>query len=698
MARLIKAAWLGAVVCLLTACGGSEAPVPESPTLNFTVRTNRIDLVWTSEIAGTYNLYRDSDGVSGPLGFELIGTLPSSSISVNLPASVHLFDWESEPQYYLEGCNLNGCGRSATFTISEASNLLATGYFKASNAGGSNTVANAAGEIGDQVGFSVALAAGGSIMALGAPYEDSNATGVVFGDGTIDGTPIPDRNADDYGERAPASGAVYLYAINLFGQWVQNNYIKAPNISTSNDVIVPTGVIDPEAAAIAAQNAGGEGDLFGYAVALSGSGEYLAIGAPAEDGSCPRFDPDNPDVTPDCPETDALADNSAEDSGAVYIYQRINSEWFITNYIKPRIITPGMQFGKSLAFDFVGGTLAIGAPNDSNGDNGEFNDAENPDFDLNDTAPDSGAVYIWSRSNTVWFQDAVIKPPAYTNAEEFGTAVALDLSGVTLAVGMPAEDGSNTEVCNASESCSYAFLGDSVGAVFVYSREPDANNFFDWEQQAYVKPPAVDIEDTMEFGTAVALSDAGDDLLVGAPGFNSDAGSAYLYQRDADLWSYARRFDAGSDLVDSAQVSNVNSGDRFGTSVALVALTDQVVDDTRYVSLAAIGAPGEAGSGQGVTAAPDTNANGSGAVYVFVQPDAASDWERVRYIKAPNSGPDFRFGAAVSLSGSGTSLLVGAPGEPVSSGGIGPNPDASDPSDPENQNTDRPGAGAGYLY
>ncbi|MDG2156397.1 MAG: hypothetical protein P8M26_10675 [Gammaproteobacteria bacterium] len=686
MARIVKVLGIGLSALLLVACGGSEKPVPPSSDIDVSVRTNRIALSWNSVIAGEYNLYRDDDGAEGPNDFELYGNLPSYAESLNIAASVHLYAWEDEKQFYLEGCNLNGCARSDTFTIFDDYNLDATGYFKASNA--------AVGKA-DNFGASIGIDAAGAMLVVGSPLEDSSSTGTVLGDGSLAGQPIDDRTADGY-ELAPESGAVYAYAINSFGQWVQLNYLKAPDLSTSADTV------DAAAAAVAAQNEGGAGDWFGRAVAISGNGLYLAVGAPREDGGCAAIDEDQ------C--TDPVTDNSSVDSGAVFIYEKISSQWVLVNYIKPEVIIAGAEFGAALSFNEAGNTLAIGAPNNNIGDSGIFNDDEVPDTST--TVDGSGAVYVLVRTGTddlgdpVWELQALIKSPAIAFAEgdKFGSTVALSDEGNTLAIAAPYENGSNAGVFNASESMSDSFLNDSVGAVYVYSRDSfvvDDATYFDWVYQAYLKPPVN--EDNMLFGKALDFSVYGDDLLVGAPNAALGQGAAYLYTRASGEWDSAiTTFDANS-LLDG-DPANGEAGDAFGASVALVSLASLVdlstLDSDAYAGMVAIGAPGEDGSARGVLGLEDNNANDTGAVYLFLQSPVDLEWRRSRYIKAPNTmpGSEFEFGAAVSLSGFGTSMAVSAPSEPVASGGIGADPDRDDPSDAANQNADAPGAGAVYLY
>jgi len=105
-------------------------------------------------------------------------------------------------------------------------------YVKASNA-----------SAGDRFGFSLALSADGNSLAVGAYQEDSNATG-------IDG-----NQANDL---AVNSGAVYVFS-RSGSTWSQQAYVKASNTAAN--------------------------DNFGYAVALSGDGNTLAVGAHNEDSN-----------------------------------------------------------------------------------------------------------------------------------------------------------------------------------------------------------------------------------------------------------------------------------------------------------------------------------------------------------------------------------------------------------------------------
>lgn len=130
----------------------------------------------------------------------------------------------------------------------------AVGYVKASNA-----------DSGDYFGVSVALAADGNTLAVGAIGEASNARGI---------------NGDQNDNTAAGSGAVYVFTRSGTA-WRQEAYVKASNAEAN--------------------------DQFGSAVALAADGNTLAVGAYYEASNATGIGGDQ-------------TDNSAGGSGAVYLY------------------------------------------------------------------------------------------------------------------------------------------------------------------------------------------------------------------------------------------------------------------------------------------------------------------------------------------------------------------------------------------
>lgn len=200
-------------------------------------------------------------------------------------------------------------------------------YVKASN-----------GEAGDAFGSGLALSGDGATLAVGAPSEESNATGV---------------NGNQNTNNGPDFGAVYVFVYNGVA-WPQQAYVKASNAGT--------------------------GDQFGVSVALSSDGNAMAVGAWHESGNATGL-------------SGVQTNNSSADSGAVYTFARQGSTWAQQAYVKAPNTDANDQFGGSVALGGgTGGsplTLAVGAVNEASkatGING--NQADN-------SAAGSGAVYLY---------------------------------------------------------------------------------------------------------------------------------------------------------------------------------------------------------------------------------------------------------------------------------------------------------------
>ncbi|MFT6158514.1 MAG: acyl-[acyl carrier protein]--UDP-N-acetylglucosamine O-acyltransferase [Myxococcota bacterium] len=461
-------------------------------------------------------------------------------------------------------------------------------YLKASNTDG-----------GDAFSRSVALS--GDTLAVGALYEDSDATGV---------------NGDQSSNAAGLAGAVYVFT-RSGGVWSQQAYLKASNtgasdyfgfsVALSGDTLaVGAYVEDSDATGVngvqgsnAARNSGavyvftrsggawsqqaylkasntGASDQFGRSVALSG--DTLAVGAYGEDSDATGVNGDQ-------------GSNAAFASGAVYVFTRSGGAWSQQAYLKASNTGVNDFFGWSVALS--GDTLAVGAhqeasaATDVNGDQSS-NAAEN-----------SGAVYVFTRSGGAWSQQAYLKASNTDATDYFGFSVAL--SGDTLAVGARSEGSAATGV-NGDQSSNAAL---NSGAVYVFTRSGGA-----WSQQAYLKASTTGAGD--EFGRSVALS--GDTLAVGAYGEDSDAtgvngdqssnsaynsGAVYVFTRSGGAWSQQAHLKA----------STTGAGDQFGRSVALSGDT------------LAVGTYGEDSDATGVNGDQSSNAfANSGAVYVTRAP------------------------------------------------------------------------------
>jgi hypothetical protein len=370
-------------------------------------------------------------------------------------------------------------------------------YIKASNTGG-----------GDAFGRSVTVS--GNTLVVGAPLEDSNATGI---------------NGDQDNFFANDSGAVYVFIRNGT-EWSQQAYLKASNTDggdefgrsvaiAGNTLVVGAHLEDSNATGIngdqdnflaidsgavyaftrsgtewsqqaylKASNTGG-GDSFGRSVAISG--DTLVVGAIGEDSTATGINGDQ-------------GDNSALDSGAVYVFTLSGTVWNQQAYIKASNTGGGDEFGRSVAI--YDNTLGVGTPLEDSNATGINGDQDN--F----LANDSGAVYVFIRNGAVWSQQAYIKASNTGGGDEFGQSVTI--SGNTLMVGAIGEDSNATGI-NGDQSDNSAL---ESGAVYAFSRSSTV-----WSQQAYIKASNTGGGDV--FGLSVAIS--GDTLVVGAIGEDSNA-------------------------------------------------------------------------------------------------------------------------------------------------------------------------------
>jgi FG-GAP repeat len=163
-------------------------------------------------------------------------------------------------------------------------------------------------EAGDSFGWSVAISGDGQSIAVGAPLEDSESTGV---------------NGPD-GAGSTNSGAVYVFA-RSGNAWHQQAYVKASNTGAS--------------------------DGFGHAVALSNDGSALAVTAADEGSSAPGLD-------------GAQRDDSLSSSGAAYVFRRQAGAWRQSRYVKASRPAESARFGKCIALSQDGQSMAVGAVND----------------------------------------------------------------------------------------------------------------------------------------------------------------------------------------------------------------------------------------------------------------------------------------------------------------------------------------------
>lgn len=548
-------------------------PLPAAPSVSIEGDIKTLIFSWDA-VAGAdyYRLLENADGHSGftPVGDDIA----ADTLTATRDIAVHLFDW-IEAQYLVEACNLEGCTASPIIEARDAM-LSSIGFLLASN-----------GDPADAFGVSIAISDDGRTIAVGATGEDSIAAGI---------------NGDESDNSGGAMGAVYLFRFDGT-KWFQQAYVKPSN----NDLIYLLGRSGPR---------------FGGSVALNANGNTLAVGASWEDGAATGVNGDQSD------QTSYLA-------GAVYLYRFDGTNWYQQAYIKASNTDKSDYFGVSVALSDGGDTLAVGA-------RGEGSSASEINGDQDDnSAGDTGAVYLFRFDGVGWSQEAYIKASNPGN-DYFGWTLALNADGNTLAVGAWSEDSSAVGV-NGNQDDNSA--GDA-GAVYLFRFDGVS-----WYQEAYIKASNTDMGD--RFGRSIALNETGDCLAVGAPfedgfstGINGDqddnsapgSGAAYLFRLGGVGW-YQEAY---------IKASNTDAGDFFGYSVALNGIGDSLV----------VGSSSEESRSEGVNGEQNDNSSlKSGAAYFFRHDGV--NWYQNSYIKSLNNESGGEFGYRVALSADGKTLVVG---------------------------------------
>jgi len=306
---------------------------------------------------------------------------------------------------------------------------------------------------------------------------------------------------------------------------------------------------------------GADGDQFGASVAIYG--DTVVIGADRDD-------------------------DNGEDSGSAYVYTRTGSAWTEQAKLMASNAAAGDEFGWSLGIH--GDTIVIGAWSGSGTayvyarsgivwtEQAKLTDGADSDrfgwsvaisvdtlvisayFD-DAHGENSGSAYVYTRTGTVWSNQAKLTASDAAAEDRFGYSVAIH--GDTLVIGSYWDDDS----------------GSSSGSAYVYARSGTV-----WTEQA--KLTASDAAGGDQFGDCVAMD--GDTIIVGAVNDDdkgSGSGSAYIYKRIGTVWTEQTKLTAGDDAT---------LGDHFGDSVGIKG--DTIV----------VGATQD-----------DDNGDSSGSVYIF---------------------------------------------------------------------------------
>ena len=296
---------------------------------------------------------------------------------------------------------------------------------------------------------------------------------------------------------------------------------------------------------------------------------------------------------------------SKSNAGAAYVFTEVDGVWS-----GPIELTAGSDgaendwFGYSVAVE--GNVAVIGAYQ----------------HDTNDNA-DAGAAYVFIRNPLTGVWSEPVKLIADDGAENdwFGYSVAVD--GETIVVGARWHNG--------KAGAAYVFTRNSMTRVWGNDPEPGGIH-----RVETAKLTASDGGAFNYFGHSVAVD--GETIVIGAPGYNTNMGVAYVFTRNSMTRVWGNDPEPGeTHRVETAKLTafNGHAGDGFGNSVA--------VDGENIV----VGA--QQGDGE------------RGSAYVFTEPTGDGGWadntETAKLAASDREGGD-HFGNSVAVRGG--SIVVGA--------------------------------------
>ncbi len=511
----------------------------------------------------------------------------------------------------LAGARTDDVGANANQGSAWAFSRLGNNWF-----GPDQKLSDSDGTFGDQGGYSVALSGDTAVMGVhsddvgantdqgsacifirsgitwvqqakltasdGAPNDWFGFSVAVSGDTAIVGS-----YRDDIGTTSPDQGSAYIFT-RTGTTWTQQAKLTASD--------------------------GAAGDAFGISVAVSGDTAIVGardddIGANPDQGSAYVFTRSGTTWTQQAKLTasgvapgywfgcsvaisgETVIAGAYGAVGSAYIFTRSGATWTQQAKLTASDGAAGDDFGYSV--DISANTAIVGAPNDDIGANGS-----------------QGSAYLFTRTGTLWGQEAKLTASDGANGDSFGESVAV--------FGDTAIVGSYTDGIGANYD---------QGSVFIFARSGTT-----WTQSEKLTENGG--AEIVLFGRSVALS--GDTAIVGADqawvGTNFNQGAAWVYSGIGTKWIAPNMKVSATDGAD---------GDYFGSSVALSGDT------------AAVGAPRD-----------DIGANADqGSVSIYTRPCEA--WTQQAKLTAADGAAADAFGGSVALDGD--TAIVGASNVTVTS-------------------------------
>jgi trimeric autotransporter adhesin len=436
--------------------------------------------------------------------------------------------------------------------------------------------------------------------------------------------------------------------------------------SSSSHVFVPTSSTLSSITYVKASNTEAN-DWFGWSVAISGDGNTMAVGAPAEDSNAVGVNGNE-------------FNNDSANAGAVYVYKKVNGQWQQQAYLKAsnteqpnsdaKFVVPfNVRFGYRISLSNDGNTLAVSALLENTPAFGINCDQTNPTYTDENSVTGKypyniGAVYLFKRMDEQWSQSAYIKPTTYAPSRyadnstylQFGNSLALSGDGKTLAVGAAADsfgslytivDGQSTVISSEANNSST----DSSSDASSEANSSSANAC------RYLQTSVSSTANSSTISKTASSSNSSTEILVFG---GTKSGAVYVYKEVEGIWT------ADADL----KAADATAYDYFGESLSLS-------DDGNTL---VVGATGDDTKDSVSEVNELVSINDflykldNGAAYIFARTN--NEWKQAKKIKPelnnlePLSSYNQQFGASVAISADGSTIAVGAPNDWSNNKGI----------------------------
>ncbi len=362
----------------------------------------------------------------------------------------------------------------------------------------------------NELGYDVVMSSDGSRIAIGAwqaTNGGTNSTGAIY---------IFARAGQLWSQEAKLYASDFAAGDKLGSKIAMNrdgSRLVATSFSTSGSggagsvyVFLRSGTNWIQEAKIMAADRV-SGDAFGSALSINEDATRIAVGSPGSD-------------------TGGLSNN-----GVVYIFSRAGIVWSQEAKLAASDAASTDGFGSSVSLTRDSARLVVGAPN----------------ADISGVV-DAGAVYVFTRANTVWTQEAKLTATARATSDRLGTSVSI------------CSKDADRIVVGAIGSSSPSNADSCFAIVFKLTNTT-------WAQEVKLQATQRLIGD--EFGCDVDINSNGTKLVVGARladinGF-ADAGAAFVFARSSAGWAEESRLTASDRSVNSGfgkMVSITSDGSR----------------------------------------------------------------------------------------------------------------------------------------